>query len=163
MMRHRRFSRRGPKHVVPRIKMTSMMDILTVLLLFLLKSFVVDAGIVTPPPDVELPQSSSEESPKEALVVAISGEAILVGAQPVTTVAEALHGDDLLIGPLEAKLVEELDRMDEIAAQRGREPEEGQVTIQGDRDIEYQLLQRVMYTCSSAGFGRMALAVIKDS
>lgn len=163
MTRRRRHGRREPAKSVPRIKMTSMMDILTVLLLFLLKSFVVDAGIVTPPPGVELPQSTSQEGPKEALVVAISGEAILVGATPVTTVAEALSGEDLLIAPLEAKLVEELDQMDELAAQRGREPDEGQVTIQGDRDIEYQLLQRVMYTCSSAGFGRMALAVIRDS
>jgi biopolymer transport protein ExbD len=140
-----------------------MMDILTVLLLFLLKSFVVDAGITTPPPDVRLPHSTSQDVPEMSLVVAVSGDAILVGDHPVTTVARALAGDGLLIRELEAELGRELDRMDEVARQRGSGGFDGQVTIQGDKDVEFKLLQRVMYTCNAAGADRMALAVVKES
>jgi biopolymer transport protein ExbD len=149
---------------MPRLKMTSMMDILTVLLLFLLKSFVVDADVAAPPPDVTLPKSSSPDAPETAIVVAISGEAILVGGRPVTTVADALARGDLLIPELEAELNAELDQMDAIAARKGKEPADaGQITIQGDKDLEYQLLERVMYTCGAAGFDRMALAVIREA
>lgn len=159
LRRHQRHYR--AKDRVPKVKMTSMMDILTVLLLFLLKSFVVDPGIV-PPPDVTLPTSSSDETPEVELVVAISRDAILVGDRPVITVANALAGDDLLIEELEAELGAELGRMDDLDARRGDDVREGEVTIQGDRDLEFQLLQRVMYTCSMAGFSRMSLAVVRE-
>jgi biopolymer transport protein ExbD len=157
--RHARAAQR-----VPRLKMTSMMDILTVLLLFLLKSFVVDADVTAPPPDVTLPKSSSTDSPETAIVVAISDETILVGDRPVTTVGAALAGGDLLIPELEAELNAELDQMDALAARKGREAAApGQITIQGDKNLEYQLLEKVMYTCGAAGFDRMALAVIREA
>ena len=74
MMRARRRDR-GHKSrsfaQVPRLKMTSMMDILTVLLLFLLKSFVVDGEALTPPPGLELPQSTSESMPAESIHLAL--------------------------------------------------------------------------------------------
>lgn len=148
---------------IPRLKMTSMMDILTVLLLFLLKSFVVDAGVVAPPPGVALPSSTSEDTPEAALVVAVTDDAILVGERPVTTVSAALAGDDLLIPELETELLAELDAMDRIAERRQRVADVRPVTIQGDRDLEFRLLQRVMYTCNAVGFDELALAVVRDA
>ena len=56
------------------LKLTSMMDILTVLLLFLLKSFVVEGEVVTPPPGVELPGSTADTPPEASLVIAISND-----------------------------------------------------------------------------------------
>jgi biopolymer transport protein ExbD len=149
---------------VPRLKMTSMMDILTVLLLFLLKSFVVDADVTAPPPDVTLPKSSSVDTPETAIVVAISGDAISVGGRPVTTVSAAMAGGDLLIRELEAGLNTELNQMDALALRKCQDPKAaGQITIQGDKDLEYRLLEKVMYTCGAAGFDRMALAVIREA
>ncbi|MCK4774074.1 MAG: biopolymer transporter ExbD, partial [Candidatus Krumholzibacteria bacterium] len=53
------------------LRLTSMMDILTVLLLFLLKSFVVEGEVMTPIPGVDLPESSSDTTPRAAVVIAI--------------------------------------------------------------------------------------------
>ncbi len=160
----RRRGRRSQAGGTPRLKITSMMDILTVLLLFLLKSFVVDGEVVTPPPGIELPESVADEAPEASLVVAVSGEAILVGGVRVATVAEALSGNDLVIAPLAQCLEEERSRMSEIAALQGLEDAPAaRVTIQGDRNLEYQLLQRVMATCSAGGFDELALAVIRES
>jgi biopolymer transport protein ExbD len=141
--------------------MTSMMDILTVLLLFLLKSFVVDGSVVSPPPGVALPTSSSEDAPEVALVVAITDDSILVGEREVATVAGAMAGKELLIPGLEAQLRHEFEAMDGIDARRGREARPRPVTIQGDRDLEFRLLQRVMYTCDAAGSDELALAVVR--
>ena len=150
------------KNKPAQLKITSMMDILTVLLLFLLKSFVVEGEMVTPPPDVELPTSSSEELPEESLVIAISPVNISLGDEPVATVKEALAGDDLLIAPLGARLDAALTRMEKIARAKGDEDEvSGKITIQGDSDMEFQLLQRIMYTCTFSGFSEMNLAVVQ--
>ena len=52
-MRGRKWRRDAhTKHRPERLRLTSMMDILTVLLLFLLKSFVVEGEVVTPAPGV---------------------------------------------------------------------------------------------------------------
>lgn len=158
----RRRRAKGSMHP-PRLKITSMMDILTVLLLFLLKSFVVDAEVVAPPPDVTLPNSSSDESQEESLVIAVSAEAISLGGEPIVTVREAMQGSGLLIGPLQAHLDVAYQQMESLATRRGKDEVSGKITIQGDQDMEFQLLQRVMYTCSFVGFGDLSLAVVKES
>lgn len=140
-----------------------MMDILTVLLLFLLKSFVVEGEVMSPPPDVALPNSTAQTPPENSLVIAISANMISLSGRPVTSVADALAGDDLLIPELDEELDAAYAKMAEIAGLRGREAPEGKITIQGDRELEFQLLQRVMYTCNFSGFGQLALAVIKES
>jgi biopolymer transport protein ExbD len=54
--------------------------------------------------------------------------------------------------------------MDALALRKGQDPKAaGQITIQGDKDLEYRLLEKVMYTCGAAGFDRMALAVIREA
>ena len=159
----RRSPRARPKPARPEsLKLTSMMDILTVLLLFLLKSFVVEGEVVTPPPDVELPGSTADAPPEASLVIAISDEVIMLSGQPITTVREVLANDDLLITVLDHELDAAYARMAAIAARQGREAPDGKVTIQGDKDLEFRLLQKVMYTCNFSGFDQLALAVVLE-
>ena len=49
--------------------LTSLMDILTVLVLFHLKSFVMEGEAVTPMPGVALPESSSKTAPRASIVI----------------------------------------------------------------------------------------------
>src|SRR5262249_60088625 len=64
------------------VNLISMMDILTVLLLFLLKSYV-SGEVMVPPPGVRLPNSTADQSPQSSLVVAIDDNQILIGGGPV--------------------------------------------------------------------------------
>jgi biopolymer transport protein ExbD len=147
------------------INLTSMMDILTTLLLFILKSYVVEGEAMVPPPGVELPRSSAAATPQSSLVIAIDGQSILLGDERVATVAEAVAGDDPMIAPLAARLEAAREQQDRIDALRAadREPLRRVVTIQGDRDIEYRVLRRVMYTLNSSGYENVSLAVLKNS
>ena len=72
------------------LKLTSMMDILTVLLLFLLKSFVVEGEVITPAPGVSLPESTSDTSPESSVVVAILDDRIMLDGRQVAQVASAV-------------------------------------------------------------------------
>jgi len=143
------------------LRLTSMMDILTVLLLFLLKSFVVEGEAITPVPGVNLPESTSETTAQSAVVIAIFGDNVMMDGVVVASVAEATGSDDLLIEGLADHLDAARERAMEIAERRGEdELFEGRVAIQGDREIEFAILQRVMYTCSYTGFEDISLAVI---
>ena len=147
------------------LRLTSMMDILTVLLLFLLKSFVVEGEVITPIPGVDLPESSSDTTPKSSIVIAIFDDAVMLDGEVVASVAKAVKSDDLLIEALADRLDEARERAIEIAVRRGGTEEEfeGRVSIQGDREIDFAILQRVMFTCSFSGYENISLAVIGTS
>ena len=142
------------------VNLISMMDILTVLLLFLLKSYVAEGEIMVPAAGIKLPASTAEQAPRATLVVAIDGDAIRVGGERVASSSEALASDDPVIEPLAAKL-DTLRAGADPAATAGADPR--LVTIQGDRDIEYRLLRKVMYTLGRSGFENVSLAVLRNT
>jgi biopolymer transport protein ExbD len=144
--------------------MTSLMDILTTLLLFVLKSFVIDGEAVTPVPGVTLPESTSHAAAQSAVVIAIFDDVVMMDGEVVATVSKSSKSRDLLIDALAARLDQSREQAIEIAKLRGdTEDFVGRVSIQGDRDIHFAIIQRVMFTCSQSGFENIALAVLESS
>jgi biopolymer transport protein ExbD len=141
------------------------MDILTVLVLFLLKSFVMEGEAVTPVPGVALPESSSKTPPRASIVIAIFHDSVMLNGEEVATVSKSVGSGDMLITPLAKRLDETREQATEIARLRGGKEAafDGKVSIQGDRDINFAILQRVMYTCSASGYDHISLAVIGNS
>jgi biopolymer transport protein ExbD len=141
------------------------MDILTVLVLFLLKSFVMEGEAVTPVPGVALPESSSKTPPRASIVIAIFHDSVMLNGEEVATVSKSVGSGDMLITPLAKRLDETREQVTEIARMRGGKDAafDGKVSIQGDRDINFAILQRVMYTCSASGYDHISLAVIGNS
>ncbi|MCP4573435.1 MAG: hypothetical protein GY838_13850 [bacterium] len=163
MARRRRKNRRKDGTTAP-LRLTSMMDILTVLLLFLLKSFVVEGEVITPVPGVDLPESSSDAAPQASVVVAIFDNTVMLDGQMVTRLENGSSDDGLLIAPLADRLNQTRAKELEIAQLRGEDVDYSpKIAIQGDRDISFEVLERVMYTCNQSGFGDIALAVIGAS
>ena len=70
------------------VNLISMMDVLTVLLLFLLKSYVSGGEVMVPPAGVQLPASTAKAMPQASLVVAIDGDEIVVGSERVASIPE---------------------------------------------------------------------------
>ena len=136
--------------------MTSLMDVFTTLLLFLLKSFVADGQSGTVTPGVVLPPSIAQDEPWDAPVVAVTREYLSCEGN-IVPVNVALEGTDLRIEPLQAQL-EELR-----AANESRPGFVPRIVVQGDRGIEFRLLQRVITTSQLAGFTQVSLAVVQDA
>jgi len=146
------------------LRMTSMMDILVVLLLFLLKSFVVEGETVTPPPGIELPQSTAEAHPEESIHVAILDGGILFAGELIATMDEVRNSNGYLIEPLAARLEEARAQSEKLARLKGKdEPPLRIATVQGDKDLEFEVLQKVMYTLSRSGYENVSLAVIRKT
>jgi biopolymer transport protein ExbD len=137
----------------PMLRMTALMDIFSTLLLFLLKSFVADGQAGTVTPGVTLPSSIAQDGPHDAPVVAVTDEFISLEGEVMTRSAEATASDALQVEPLYEALVQLREASDE---------EERRLVVQGDRGIEFRLLQRVMYTSQIAGYTQVSLAVIQD-
>ena len=146
------------------LTLTSMMDILTTLLFFVLKSYVSGGEVTVPPPGVTLPRSTVNADMHTSVVVAIDHDTIMMDGEKVASVRDAVSSDELMIAPLAKRLVEARALMDDLAQKKGEKRQVSRLaTIQGDAGIEFRVLQKVMYTLGQSGYENIALAVIQKS
>ena len=137
------------------MNLVSLIDIFTILIFFLMSS-AAGVEILVPGKGVALPQSSADKSPKETLVITVSGPDILVEGRRVATVSDAMAAQ----GDVIAGLKEELDLQAKRVVIRAENQAQGKaITIMGDKDIPYSLLRKVMVTASRAEFSEVSFAV----
>ena len=151
----KRAARNGRNQTMVDMNLVSLIDVFTILIFFLLSN---STGVETlpSPKAVQLPESLAEKSPRETLVVVVSGTEILVAGRKVATVTEALASTDELIGPLKAEL--ELQAGRQVIRAENQATAKA-VTIMGDKDIPYRLLKKVMVTAARANFTDVSFAV----
>ncbi len=133
-----------------RPQLTSLVDMMVILLVFLLQTFSVQGQLVTPSRDLYLPSSSATEPAEPMRTVTITTGGVGVDGRQVTTLAAiAAEPDSLLVAPL-------------MAALRDMPGDPGPVSIQCDRRVDFALLKRVLYTCNRAGHGDLSLLVLRE-
>jgi biopolymer transport protein ExbD len=136
-------------------------DLFTNLVLFLLYNFSGEATAIPSAERMKLPESLAELMPHTTLTIMITQTDIVVDGRKVAEIGPILKDDDLLIPALKKEM--------DYAAERGKffanagtgKPFEGRVTILGDKQIPFRLLEKVMFTCSQSEFGQIDLAVIQ--
>jgi biopolymer transport protein ExbD len=151
----KRAERKSRNQTMVDMNLVSLIDVFTILIFFLLSS-ASGVELLASPKAVKLPESTAEKAPKETIVIAVSGEDILVEGRRIATVAEVLATEGDLIAPLKA----ELDLQANRQAVREENKAQGKaITIMGDKDIPYKLLRKVMYTSARADYTDVAFAV----
>lgn len=143
------------------LNMNSMMDMMTIILLFLLKSYSTTGALATQSESLKLPESVRTTKPKKELNVSVAKDLILVNEQPVMRTAD-VPPNEIIILPLESKLREYAQRQKDLEIEVGKEFTH-EVIIQGDESITYELLFRVMYTCGQSEFNKMRLLTVTRS
>ncbi len=138
-----------------RPQLTSLIDVMTILLVFLIKSFSVEGNLITPSPDLELPISTSQKPPKPVFSLEISKSAILSEGQPIAQIDDFKNNDTLLIPMLYDWMLLQRTKGDGVS-------ESKDVLIQSDRESEFNIVKRVMFTCSKAGFSDFSVLVIEE-
>ncbi|RFA30936.1 hypothetical protein CAI21_02870 [Alkalilimnicola ehrlichii] len=106
---------------------------------------------------VELPESVAETAPRETVIVHVAADEILVQDRPLASTDGIREGSELIIEPLRDALSSQLNNLPPAARQQA------EVTILGDRSIPYDVLRRVMATCTEAGFSQVSLAVTQTA
>lgn len=150
-------SRGGDKKVT--LNLTSMIDMFTILLVFLLKSYSADGQMVTVSDQLVLPKAEIEQKIELKLEIQVNNSVIIVDGDPVVTVTPELLSSGNSIPVLVTRL---RDHLEYSRQSRGTLTEDDmKVNIQGDVGMPAILLQRVMASCSEAGYSGQNLAVIK--
>lgn len=137
------------------ISLVPMIDLLTVLVFFLL----VNAGNVQNTPStksLKLPESSAKAIPRETVTVQVNNQDIVVEGRRITTTGEVIKSQDELI----PALVDELRYQAQRTSSSGsKNAAPGEITIMADKEIPYELLKKIMVSCTQADYSKISLAV----
>jgi biopolymer transport protein ExbD len=144
----------------PTLNLVALMDVFTILVFFFL-AHSSDTESVSSSKLVSLPESTADQRPRETLVVMITKDNILLQGEPVTAVSTALRSSAREIDDLRTALQEQPGGESQV--QNGSAEIEREVTIMGDKTIPFKLLNKVMVTCTRAGFARISLSVLQKS
>ena len=144
-----------------RLQLTSMMDMFTIILVFLLKTYSTHGQLINPSQDLTLPSSMTQQMPELGLDVTVSSDWILVNGKPVVRTSSLESQDGYIVPGLRDELFRyalEAERMEELYGAKFS----GKVTIQGDKNLPYRTLIKVMATCGQSDYPNMRLVVYRE-
>lgn len=178
---HKILKRRKSKRAITAIlSLTAMVDMFTVLVIFLLQNYNTTGEILYIPKEVTLPKAMRVNELKPAVVVTVSAKEVLIDRTPVATFAEVQASTDWVIPNLrdqvrvllekaksdqEAKLQNKIRNVvDKTVGNEEVDPNAWRkVTLQADKDMDYLTLKKVMYSIYEAGGGPINFAVAKEA
>lgn len=148
------------RNIVPKMNLTSLMDVFTILVFFLLVNSATTEVLETPK-QITLPASVVEDKPRETIVIFISPTEIIVQGESVVATEDVLISKTSAIEPIGRRLASLSERVIGLNTQAIAESQE--ITILADRAVPFSVIKRVMSTCTGEGYARISLAVLQKS
>ncbi|MEZ4382104.1 MAG: biopolymer transporter ExbD [Nannocystaceae bacterium] len=157
--------RRQTEEEEANLGMTSLMDIVSILVIYLLKSYASDPVVINPTAGQKIPFSSADSSIQDGMPVFVTVRGITFQDKKVVTMTAEGEVDPAmvqnhLIGPLFDSFSEEADKAKQLAENRGTEWE-GRLILVGDQMLKFSTLVDVLYTAGRAEFKEYTFCVIK--
>ncbi|MGE0762522.1 MAG: ExbD/TolR family protein [Bdellovibrionales bacterium] len=161
------------------LQLTAMVDMFTVLVVFLLQNYATTNQILPIEDSVALPDASAVKELKPSNVVVLAPEGVRVNNTPVATIEAVKASEDWLIPEMKTKIEELISEGEKkkktLGAQLRQAVTEAKddtkkeeevddfrkITIQADKMIDFLSVKKVMYTATEAGIYEINFAVIK--
>jgi biopolymer transport protein ExbD len=139
------------------LNLIPLIDILSTLVSFLLV-YSTEVEVIQNSKGIEIPMSIAQTAPKESVVVMITKTDVFVQGERVGSVQELKDSKDPIVAPLRDALKRPM-----LVGQAMTEKDLAQreITIMADKALPYEVLKKVMSTCTDADYGKVSLAVIQ--
>jgi biopolymer transport protein ExbD len=137
------------------LNLIPLIDIMSVMVAFLL-IYSADVEVVQNTKGVEIPTSTAEAKPKQSVTVMITKEYVFVQGEVVAKLAD-IRSDSEFIEPLRRVLARPMlaqEQTSEGMSQR-------EITVVADKTLPFEVVQKVMATCSASEYGTISLAVLQ--
>jgi biopolymer transport protein ExbD len=142
------------------LNLTSLMDVFTILVLYLLVNQST-VQIDEPPKDVKLPDSVAEAKPRQAVVVMVSEQSVLIQGVLVIGMADLIASKASTIEPVREALLKVKENAMNVTP--GDAEKNNEVIIMAHRTVPFKVLKVIMSSCTSAGYTKISLAVNQKS
>jgi biopolymer transport protein ExbD len=149
------------------VSINSLLDVLSVILVFLMKSYSTATVQVKPSKDLQVPFTHSGQPVEESTSITLTRKNVLMNDQPVVTLEDGKVPEKdsshagLLIQPLFDKLKDEVEIQKRIAQTNKKAEFKGIVSFICDRHIPFPLLTQAMYTAGQAEYAQFKFVLIK--
>ncbi len=157
------------------LNITAMMDMMTIILVFLLKSMSQSSASLPQSKDLQMPKSVlTTEAAEEGVPIIISKSKILVEDEAVVDVpADATHGveakykrggpNDLYITKLGQTVKAWRDTDRQIRQAQGKDASGSEAIVIADAGTPYRLLVEVLFTLGQNEFNKFHLMVLQGA
>jgi len=156
--------RGGRRAVNAELNVVPMVDMMTMLVIFLLQQFSATGEVLFMQKDIKLPEAQHGQTIEVAPVIAVNSEHVALDGQKVVDVRE-LEADSALlnVNALEEKLRDAKKRWDFI---HQNDPDrekswKGDVNVQADVKVPFRILKRVMFSAAQAGYYNLNFATLE--
>jgi len=150
----------SPRHRAEvELNLIPLIDILSVMVAFLLV-YTTNVEVVQNAKGVEIPQSTADVQPQQSVVVMITRDQLFVQNELIASIAEIRESRTPLIEPLRAVLERPL-LVNGAPAARTEALATREITVLADKSLPYEVVKKVMQTCTAASYGKISLAVIE--
>jgi hypothetical protein len=149
------------------VSINSLLDVLSVILVFLMKSYSTTTVQVKPSKDLQVPFTHSAQPVEDSTAITLTTKNVMINDVPVVILEESKVGEKdlshagLLIQPLFDKLKDEVEVQKRIAVTNKKAGFKGIVSFICDRHIPFPLLTQAMYTAGQAEYSQFKFVLIK--
>ncbi len=161
----RKVSGHGRRGVGQSLNLTSMIDFLMVVVIFLLSTFSA-ASEASVPKEVKLPNARNVQEMLAAPLVGVAGKDVYVDSKPAGSIVEALDAMErgatafpVKLGDLETKL--KFMKETWKSTHPADAPFPGMVVLQLDENLPAFVVKSVFYTCALSGYNNISFLVNK--
>jgi len=151
---------RGKKSQYAGLMLTSLVDVMTIITIFLLMNFSANGEVLYMTKDIKLPDAAHGTQLERAPVISVSADAVTFDGKMLLSTSDLEKGDTMNVPELEDALRVEKHRYVETHAQDNDHPFRGLVNVQADRRIPFKVIKRVMFACNQSGFGNISFAAL---
>jgi len=141
------------------LNLIPLIDIMSVLVAFLLV-YTTEVEVVQNSKGVEVPMSTAQTLPKQSVLVMITVDSLFVQGELVATTADVRDQKALQIDALKAVLSRPMASAGTLAEQQAALSTR-EITVLADKSLPYEIVRKVMGTCTSAAYGKLSLAVLE--
>jgi biopolymer transport protein ExbD len=170
-----RRSRRKKVNKAFELQLTSMMDVLVIILVFLLKSYSTSQNSFATVAGMKMPYSASPDVPRDSLQVIITPEGMTFEGERIVDFVQKAEADSteasyqlnptevdeggMRVIPLFNALTKAKEKAELLRAKSNARDEQGNplpfegiLAIQADKRVKYDMLRKIMYTAGAAGY-----------
>ena len=147
-----------------------MMDMMTILLVFLIMNFASGAAEIVQSEELQIPTSTAEIDAASAVSVIVSSSEIVVEGKQALALRNGKvdpsqkqgGGNGWMITPLFNMMKQHRDRLKLIASRNPQRPFRGELRIIADKRTPFRTIGEVLYTVGQAEFGDLRFVVLKE-
>jgi biopolymer transport protein ExbD len=161
--------RKREEHAEEGLNIYPMMDMMTILLVFLIAQFSASSADIVQSAELQIPTSTAQVEAADSLSIIVSNSEVVVEGRSVLALRNGKvdpsqkqgGANGWLITPLFENVKQHRERLKLIATQNPQRPFKGQVRIIADKRTPFRTLGEVIYTLGQSEFGTLRFVVLK--